>query len=84
MKAIRFYTAEQDGLVRPWRGRVYLNAPFSQARAFVEKLITETTTGNVPAAVLLLNAHSVHTSYFQPLWGSPRLFHQRADSVRAT
>jgi hypothetical protein len=38
IKAKRFYTAEEDGLSKRWKGRVWLNAPYesSLVAQFVE------------------------------------------------
>lgn len=36
--AQRFYTIEDDGLVAPWFGRVWLNPPFSDIRPWVERM----------------------------------------------
>src|SRR5262249_56141272 len=30
VKAQRYFTLEQDGLIRPWHGRVWLNPPYHQ------------------------------------------------------
>ena len=50
-----FYTIEDDGLSRPWRGRVWINPPYSRALIplFVTKLIAEYEAGRVSAAVLM-------------------------------
>jgi hypothetical protein len=55
-----YYTAEQDGLVQPWRGRVWLNPPYSRdlIAPFVGKLLAEHATGNVSAAILLVHART--------------------------
>jgi hypothetical protein len=37
--AHRHYTREQDGLVQPWEGFVYMNPPYSKAKPWVEKFI---------------------------------------------
>lgn len=60
-----FYTKDDDGLVKEWRGRVWLNPPYSQpaARLFAEKLVAEYQAGRVTAAVMVQNA-STDTGWF--------------------
>jgi len=69
VRAKRFYTKDEDGLVRPWAGSVWLNPPYgSAAPKFAEKLVAEHAAGNVPAGIILLNAFSVTTQWFRPFW----------------
>ncbi|MES2341664.1 MAG: DNA N-6-adenine-methyltransferase [Pseudomonadota bacterium] len=53
VKAARFYTAEEDGLRRDWRGRIYLNPPGGEGLvpAFWRKLMEEHRAGRVIAFV---------------------------------
>ena len=39
VKAKRYFTKEDDGLKHNWSGAVFVNPPFSQLKAFAEKLI---------------------------------------------
>jgi phage N-6-adenine-methyltransferase len=56
IRAKRFYTKADSGLGRAWRGRVFLNPPYSAViAAFVDKLLHEYETGRVSAAILLTN-----------------------------
>lgn len=57
-KAPRFYTEADDGLSKPWYGRVFVNPPFSKPRPWLEKAITETTAGNAELVVALLPVKS--------------------------
>lgn len=68
VKAARHFTSEDDGLAHPWTGRVFLNPPFSNAKAFGEKLLREYETGNVEAAIMVVNSYSADTKWFQPSW----------------
>lgn len=57
VRAARFYTKEDDGLARPWRGRLLINPPYRtdlKAR-FIDKLAKEWKAGNVEAACLILS-----------------------------
>lgn len=66
--AARYYTAEDDGLGRPWSGRVWLNPPYGQpwVDRFCSRLVREYETGTVPAAVALVN-NGTETGWFQDL-----------------
>jgi ParB family chromosome partitioning protein len=58
IKAVRYFTIENNGLDRPWRGRVFLNPPYARTLvdAFIAKLLTEYRIGNLQQAVLLTNS----------------------------
>jgi hypothetical protein len=49
VQASKFFTKEDDGLVREWHGRVWLNPPYSQPEIghFIEKLVTEYELGRL-------------------------------------
>ena len=53
IQAGQFFTKQDDGLLHPWRGRVWLNPPYSRVAEFVTKLLQEIAAGNVTAAILL-------------------------------
>ena len=55
VKAKTYYTMEDDGLCKPWRGRVFLNPPYGMPfiRDFTDKLIDELPS--IDAAILLTN-----------------------------
>lgn len=36
--AKRFYTVQEDGLLSPWSGRVWLNPPFSKIHPWIERM----------------------------------------------
>jgi phage N-6-adenine-methyltransferase len=57
VQAIRYYTKDDDGLKQEWRGRVWLNPPFSNPLNvhFVNKLLAEVASGRVTEAILLVN-----------------------------
>jgi ParB family chromosome partitioning protein len=66
--AAHFYTAEDDGLSQPWRGRVWMNPPYSQplVARFGARLCEELAYGNVTEAIVLLN-NCTETASFQQM-----------------
>ena len=81
VKAARYYTSEQNGLLYPWHGRVWLNPPYSAlkqetgrtgsregyAKPFIRKLIREYERGNVTEAILLV-VSDTDAGWFQWLY----------------
>jgi hypothetical protein len=61
-----FYAPPQDGLDYPWRGRVWMNPPYSQPAIwhFCEKLSEEVANGAVTQAIVLVN-NATDTAWFQ-------------------
>jgi DNA N-6-adenine-methyltransferase (Dam) len=75
VNAAVFLDIAQDGLAQPWHGHVFLNPPYGRkGPLFVEKLRHEYTVGNVTEAILLCNAYSTETRWFQPLFDYPICF----------
>jgi phage N-6-adenine-methyltransferase len=62
-KAPRFYTIKDDGLTRPWFGRVWLNPPYSKPRPWLDRAREATSTGEAELVTALLPA-SVDTRWF--------------------
>lgn len=55
--AARHYTKQDDGLSKPWKGRVWLNPPFGNGvTAWFEKLVEAYRSGEVTEAVVLWKA----------------------------
>lgn len=73
VRAERYYTEEDNGLQRPWSGRVWMNPPYSLTGLFVDRQISQYLSGRVDAGVLLVNA-SADVGWFQPLWDWPICF----------
>lgn len=73
VKARRTYTKADDGLKQRWRGRVYLNPPYSQMGDWIRKLIKEFEAGNVTQAIALLPART-DAAWFRLLDRFPRCF----------
>jgi hypothetical protein len=75
VKATVFHSAEEDGLKRPWQGRLWLNPPYGRlAGEFVRRLIVEYQASAIESAIALVNAHCTDTDWFQPLWDCPLCF----------
>ena len=75
VQAATYYTAESDGLLHDWPGRVWLNPPWGgDQSAFVEKLMQQFEAEITTQAILLVNAHSTETGWFQPLWNHTLCF----------
>ena len=75
VRATRFYDIDADGLAQPWHGRVWLNPPYAKwSSRFVAKLHEERAAGRVTAAILLLNAYGLDSSWFQSLLDHPTCF----------
>ena len=70
IRAHRFFAKVDDGLSKPWLGRVWLNPPFSLADRAVPKLIASYESGDVFEAVLLLKS-AVETKRYQLLYDYP-------------
>lgn len=78
--AERYYTEADDGLSKPWNGRVWLNPPYGRGEGNVSnqdtwsaKLIGEWVLGNVDSGLLLVNAVP-DRNWFRRLWGFPLCF----------
>jgi phage N-6-adenine-methyltransferase len=63
IQAKEFYTKSENGLAHPWNGKVWLNPPYSRVREFITKLLNETASGRVIAAILLIH-NNTDTTWF--------------------
>lgn len=62
VRAARYFIQDEDGLTRPWYGRVWLNPPYgktngrSNQEAWSQRLVSEYQAGHVTGAILLVKA----------------------------
>lgn len=77
VQAETYYTAEIDGLTRPWYGNILWNPPWGGSNANtvkrrgVQKLLYAFKANEVENAVCVLNANAITTSWFSPLLAFP-------------
>jgi phage N-6-adenine-methyltransferase len=66
VRARHYFTKEEDGLARPWTGRVWMNPPYAQGLIdpFVTKLLEHVKGGEVTEAILLVD-NRTDTRWFQ-------------------
>jgi hypothetical protein len=56
VQAKRFYTKDDDGLIQPWSGKVFINPPYGNLyMAFIQKAITLYQNGAIESAIFVLN-----------------------------
>jgi hypothetical protein len=68
IRATRFFTKHDDGLIKPWEGRVWLNPPYAQPliKQFTDKLLA---SGGVTEAILLTH-NCTDTAWFHQAAGA--------------
>lgn len=68
VKARLFYSEDDDGLTKPWHGRVWMNPPYSAdlVLKFAEKFVNEYNDGNVTEGIVLVN-NATETAWFASL-----------------
>ena len=66
--ATAYYSIDDDGLTRPWRGRVWMNPPYSSdlVGRFADKLAAHFDAGEISAAIVLVN-NATETAWFGTL-----------------
>jgi hypothetical protein len=94
VNADAFYTKEDDGLTKPWYGRVWLNPPYAQPLIahFAEAVAGKFSSGEFEQAVVLVN-NATDTKWLQSMMrvcaavcfpeGRIRFMNQKGDPVGA-
>lgn len=81
VKATRYFTEADNGLMQSWHGRMWLNPPYgrtiqgkgSYLEQFTRKALQGYKHGQIVAAILLIPVNTA-TSWFTPLWQYPICF----------
>ena len=58
VKAKNFFTEETNGLLQPWKGKIWCNPPYSAAliKKFTAKFLQEYQSGNMTEGIMLTNS----------------------------
>lgn len=64
VRAARFFTAGSNGLTHDWGGKVWLNPPFSQWKAWIPKIVNEWHSGRIEAMCILSATRTITAQYF--------------------
>jgi len=91
--AALFYAAEDDGLLQPWKGRLFMNPPYSRPLCgqFCARMVEQWRYGRVSEAIVLVN-NATETTWFQAMlsassavcFPSGRVRFLRPDGTRGT
>lgn len=89
VKAKRYFTKEDNGLVQSWHGRVWLNPPYGRVNPeltgsnrsfqhfFSRKCHEEYIQGRIEQAILLLHGYTVYKVWYQSLfYNAPFCLHK--------
>jgi ParB family chromosome partitioning protein len=71
VKATNYFTIENNGLDRPWRGRIWLNPPYARGwiDRFVTKMVRSYRSGEMSSGILLTNS-ATETKWWQEAAGA--------------
>lgn len=64
--ATTFYTKADNGLMRKWSGKVWINPPFSAWSVWVPKILNEWNSGRIEEMCVLSAMRTVTAQYFAP------------------
>jgi phage N-6-adenine-methyltransferase len=70
VKAAKIYTVEDDGLSKPWSGKVWCNPPYAGVSDWCEKMRLSYGAGEIEEGLLLVNANT-ETRFFQSSLSAP-------------
>ena len=63
-----FYDLNQDGLIEPWTGRVFMNPPYNETKLWVPKAVEEAKRPEVEFVAGLLPARTDTAVYHRYIW----------------
>lgn len=68
IKARRFYSIDDDGLSKKWRGRVWMNPPYAAGLIdqFTSKLCKHVAAGDITEAIVLVN-NATEAAWFEEM-----------------
>lgn len=68
VKAKKIYTAQDNGLIHDWQGKVWMNPPYAAELIgqFVNKFVDEYNSGNITEGIVLVN-NATDTGWFKTL-----------------
>ncbi len=74
IRARRYYTKEDDGLIQPWEGQAFVNPPYGDAiKPWIPRLIDAYTSGECRSVIALVPGRT-DTDWFTPLFAYPICF----------
>lgn len=73
VQAQRFYSVDDDGLEKEWKGRVWMNPPYAAdlVTRFTEKYVKEYQSGNITTGIVLVN-NATETKWFINMVGEAK------------
>lgn len=76
VRAIRFFTKEDDGLRQPWFGNVWVNHPFGREfnKKWIGKMVSEFEDRPEVKAICCITFASTSEEWFRPLLDYPQCF----------
>jgi len=71
-QATRFFTEQDNGLIQPWRGRVWMNPPYNKPLPWIKRLVEFYQSGDVVSAIALVKSGQLNNH------GTGELIHKSA------
>ncbi len=70
VKATKYYTIDDDGLTKQWKGKVWMNPPYTSLviNRFIDKLVSHYISGDISEAIVLTN-NNTDTKWFDQAAG---------------
>lgn len=68
IKAARYFTQAENGLIQTWHGSVFLNPPYGHSiKHWIAKFVQELALGHIGPSIMLVPART-DTVWFQDVW----------------